>query len=245
MGCGASTAPVGDASSPSSAGTGGQVLLNSFENSTGNKCDYFKQTINARSPTVRLDTSESVRKIHVKGKLLNYTLNYCYVSQRGYYPDALGKANQDSYIVCESILGDRNCNLFGVFDGHGETGDKCSHFAAQHLCTNLAQELQEKGGLKAMDNGSAAVMEVLNAAHSKANYSLHNSSIDDALSGTTAITVLQKGDRLIVSNVGDSRAIIAQEIDGKLVYSPLSNDQTPYRKDERERLKKAVRCCCL
>jgi hypothetical protein len=80
------------------------------------------------------------------------------------------------------------------------------------------------------------------------------SSIDDSLSGTTGVTVLQKGDRLLVANVGDSRAIIASMVDGKLVYSPLSNDQTPYRKDERERLKKLVSCytitylrwwCCL
>eukprot|EP01034_Spumella_vulgaris_P021903 gene21902-27980_t len=47
-----------------------------------------------------------------------------------------------------------------------------------------------------------------------------------------------KGDQLIVGNVGDSRAIIASNVDGKLKYAPLSNDQTPYRKDERARLKK-------
>jgi serine/threonine protein phosphatase PrpC len=48
-----------------------------------------------------------------------------------------------------------------------------------------------------------------------------------------------KGDRLYVANVGDSRAIIASEqSDGSLKSLPLSNDQTPYRADERERLKK-------
>lgn len=45
--------------------------------------------------------------------------------------------------------------------------------------------------------------------------------------------------RLFISNVGDSRAIIASlSPDGRLVAKPLSNDQTPYRKDERERIKK-------
>ncbi len=42
-----------------------------------------------------------------------------------------------------------------------------------------------------------------------------------------------------MANVGDSRAIIGStNQDGKLKASCLSNDQTPFRKDERERLKK-------
>lgn len=33
-----------------------------------------------------------------------------------------------------------------------------------------------------------------------------------------------------VANVGDSRAIVIQEHEGKLMARPLSSDQTPYRK---------------
>ena len=74
-----------------------------------------------------------------------------------------------------------------------------------------------------------------------ANKDLHASAIDDTLSGTTGITAVIIGDMLYVGNVGDSRAIIASFEDGKLVSKPLSSDQTPYRKDERERIKKRVR----
>lgn len=45
-------------------------------------------------------------------------------------------------------------------------------------------------------------------------------------------------DVLYACNVGDSRVIIASEVDGDLKFCPLSSDQTPYRRDERERLKK-------
>jgi len=42
-----------------------------------------------------------------------------------------------------------------------------------------------------------------------------------------------------VANVGDSRAIIATDVGGRLESEALSADQTPYRKDERDRCKKA------
>eukprot|EP00604_Paraphysomonas_vestita_P004029 CAMPEP_0174824050 /NCGR_PEP_ID=MMETSP1107-20130205/30127_1 /TAXON_ID=36770 /ORGANISM="Paraphysomonas vestita, Strain GFlagA" /LENGTH=456 /DNA_ID=CAMNT_0016049263 /DNA_START=490 /DNA_END=1857 /DNA_ORIENTATION=+ len=68
---------------------------------------------------------------------------------------------------------------------------------------------------------------------------MHKANFDDSLSGTTGITIFVKGDTLYVANVGDSRAIIARENEeGKLRSHPLSIDQTPFRKDERERLKK-------
>ena len=76
-------------------------------------------------------------------------------------------------------------------------------------------------------------------AHNVTNEALHaDSSIDDSLAGTTSISVVCIDNRLIISNVGDSRAIIASlSSDGRLVAKALSNDQTPYRKDERERVK--------
>lgn len=44
---------------------------------------------------------------------------------------------------------------------------------------------------------------------------------------------------MCISNVGDSRAIVVSEDEtGKLKALPLSSDQTPYRKDERERVKR-------
>jgi len=72
------------------------------------------------------------------------------------------------------------------------------------------------------------------------NIECHNAAFDDTLSGTTAITILVRGRFLHIANVGDSRAIIctAHSTDhSKVVAEPLSIDQTPFRKDERERVK--------
>ena len=64
-------------------------------------------------------------------------------------------------------------------------------------------------------------------------------TIDDTMSGTTAIMVLINKGSIHVANVGDSRAIIAQMRDSHLTAYSLSQDQTPFRKDERERCKRA------
>ena len=53
---------------------------------------------------------------------------------------------------------------------------------------------------------------------------------DDALSGTTAISILLRGKTMFISNVGDSRAIVISSAGDRLVAKPLSVDQTPYRK---------------
>jgi cGMP-dependent protein kinase len=41
-----------------------------------------------------------------------------------------------------------------------------------------------------------------------------------------------------VANVGDSRCIAVKDEGGTLVPKPLSTDQTPYRRDERARVRK-------
>ncbi len=85
---------------------------------------------NLRSPLSLYEGAASVRAQRVQGGFLQLDLRYCYGSQKGFYPDNLTKANQDSFMVCERLLGDANCYVFGVFDGHGSLGDLCSHFAA-------------------------------------------------------------------------------------------------------------------
>lgn len=104
----------------------------------------------------------------------------------------------------------------------------------------LEKEIRARGGISVLENPTAQIDELYTKAFVHTNKALHKSQIDDTLSGTTGITAIIHGDILYVANVGDSRAIMGTLVDGRTRYLPLSNDQTPFRKDERERLKKKV-----
>lgn len=73
----------------------------------------------------------------------------------------------------------------------------------------------------------------------RTNDELRMSEIDDSMSGTTAILALVRGTQLIVANVGDSRAVLAERNGHELIAKDLSWDQTPMRPDECARVKSA------
>ncbi|XP_019439753.1 PREDICTED: probable protein phosphatase 2C 35 isoform X1 [Lupinus angustifolius] len=157
----------------------------------------------------------------------NLTLEYSVLTQRGYYPDSPDKANQDSFCIRTQIQGNPNVHFFGVYDGHGQFGSECSSFVKDSLVETLSHD-------------PVLLEDPVNAytsAFLTTNYELHNSEVDDSMSGTTAITVLVIGDTLYVANVGDSRAVLAVKDGDRIVAEDLSSDQTPFRRDECERVK--------
>ena len=157
----------------------------------------------------------------------NYHLEYLVLSRRGFYPESPDKENQDSFCIRTSIQGNPNAHFFGVFDGHGQFGMQCSNFVKDKLIEKLCNDP------KLLDNP----VQAYNSAFLCTNDELHTSEIDDSMSGTTAITVLVVGDTLYVANVGDSRAVIAVKEGNRVLAKDLSNDQTPFRKDEYERVR--------
>ena len=120
-----------------------------------------------------------------------------------------------------------------MFDGHGSVGHDCAIFCRNHLPGALAAAAAQGAG--------AGFHQAMTRAHVETNERLHKSDVDDTMSGTTSVSCVIRGKDLHIFNVGDSRAIIAHEAPtgGRLVAKALSYDQTPYRKDERERCKAA------
>eukprot|EP00934_Nitzschia_sp_Nitz4_P007140 Nitzschia sp. Nitz4//scaffold101_size76361//18153//20439//NITZ4_005596-RA/size76361-augustus-gene-0.1-mRNA-1//1//CDS//3329532140//7130//frame0 len=189
-------------------------------------------------------------------------LRYAFLSQKGFYPDDPHKPNQDAYSITERF-GNRESNdaYFAVYDGHGRDGDLCAQFArdkipgylAKHI--NRAKEKEARNHKADLDRLTSRTQgdplasvelskEQFQAsalrAHVECNQAMHHDpSLDDSLSGSTAISVYFHGrrNRITICNVGDSRAIVGKQDGRALKAFPLSRDQTPYRKDERARIK--------
>jgi len=222
----------------------------------------------------RIDCIDETRSATFGG----VSVRYAYLSQRGYYPDDANKANQDSYAVTHDFADRKTDAFFGVFDGHGRDGDKCAHFVRDNFGPMLKKRVKKARAELSLSQGEPVeevelskekVEEVLLKVHADCNRSLHVSQrVDDSLSGTTSISMYLHGNRnrITISNVGDSRAVIGRvagnsnnnnadinnnnnnsdaggttpppTTPGALKAFALSRDQTPYRRDERVRIRK-------
>lgn len=114
--------------------------------------------------------------------------------------------------------------LFGVFDGHG--GARAAEYVKQNLFSNLIKHPNFISDTK------SAIADAYSHTDSEFLKS-ENSQNKDA--GSTASTAILVGDRLLVANVGDSRAVICRG--GHAIA--VSRDHKPDQKDERQRIEEA------
>ena len=240
------------------------VAANNNNNNNANK-----ETAKAPEKALRqVECSDEPKEIICGG----LRLRYAYFSQKGYYPDDPHKPNQDAYSITERF-GNRESNdaLFAVYDGHGRDGDLCAQLARdqlpgfwhkhiqkhkEHESALLQQELSapkfQRGGdaMAKIELSKDQFQRASLKAHVECNQVMHqDGSLDDSLSGSTAISVYFHGrrNRMTICNVGDSRAVLGRADNnnggdnrrGRQAFKafPLSRDQTPYRKDERARVR--------
>ncbi|KAJ4958132.1 hypothetical protein NE237_025243 [Protea cynaroides] len=114
--------------------------------------------------------------------------------------------------------------LFGVFDGHG--GARAAEYVKQNLFSNLISHP------KFISDTKSAIADAYNHTDSEFLKSESNQNRD---AGSTASTAILVGDRLLVANVGDSRAVICRG--GNAIA--VSRDHKPDQTDERQRIEEA------
>ncbi|CAG9316843.1 unnamed protein product [Blepharisma stoltei] len=168
-------------------------------------------------------------------------------SRTGKTAGKLKKFNQDSYIICTNFCCYPDQYLFSILDGHGIYG----HIVSDYVKINLPQLLE--GYLPVItrphffrDNSAinSTDMSSLKQAFKKCYARLQKdlvlkSHIDISFSGTTACTVLIHENHLFCANVGDSRAVLGQLIDGHWIALALSRDHKPNEHSERLRIEKS------
>ncbi|GMH04250.1 hypothetical protein Nepgr_006089 [Nepenthes gracilis] len=130
-------------------------------------------------------------------------------------------------------------HFYGVFDGHG-----CSHVAFKckdRMHKIIKEDLERDGGStewkEAMERSflrmDKEAVETSNNQVSPCRCELQTPQCDAV--GSTAVVAIVTPDRIVVSNCGDSRAVLCRNG----VPIPLSSDHKPDRPDELHRIQAA------
>lgn len=113
--------------------------------------------------------------------------------------------------------------FFGIFDGHG--GAKAAEFAAENLDKNIIDEV--------MTRGENEIEEAVKQGYLNTDSDFLK---EDMRGGSCCVTALIRKGNLVVSNVGDCRAVLSRGG----VAEALTSDHCPSRKDEKERVETLV-----
>jgi serine/threonine protein phosphatase PrpC len=89
---------------------------------------------------------------------------------------------QDAAFTCWPLGGDPNVALFGVFDGHGDSGHRCAHFCMRRVCEFVEARAGElvtelAGSRGSSSQGSSAAGAVLTAAFLHADQQLGKATL--------------------------------------------------------------------
>ena len=133
-------------------------------------------------------------------------------------------------------------------DGHGTNGHFVSQFCGEALKKFFSDEnnfitKKEKGKLtkdllyQKLTNNNYSLLKKF---YNKLQEDLINASFDTHFSGTTMVVIYQIDNKIICSNVGDSRAILVSKIGNEDFQAiKLSNDQKPTNPEEQKRIEES------
>ena len=217
-----------------------------FNYNINNKNIYQNQNIymnynNSNNHNINNNPNINLENITMKDTSIisNFGIKGCKsITQAGKERTGHRKKNQDNYIIEKNINNLLGFNLFAILDGHGENGHIVSQLASKYLIkkfTNISKEyndieklydfLKKSDFQKIIDIFLEIDKEIIN-----------QKNFDISLSGTTCVLVIQLGEHLICSNIGDSRAILIYEENNINKIFELSHDSKPDIPEEEKRI---------
>ena len=143
--------------------------------------------------------------------------------------------NQDNYFIFKNFAEHKDYIYMSVCDGHGVEGHFVSEFIKEVLPYYMSENLKDKDILNQKEITHQIITETFLIVN---NMLVANENINSLFSGTTCVSVIFTPERLIVPNIGDSRAVLARfdRDSGKYKAIELSRDHKPTEKDEAKRI---------
>ncbi|KAL2337657.1 hypothetical protein Fmac_012103 [Flemingia macrophylla] len=160
------------------------------------------------------------------------------------------RINQDALTVWEDFIGQKEMTFCGVFDGHGPLGHKIAQRIRDKLPLKLSasikqsqQKFSKHHDANVSNRGSDG--EIYVEDHQNMSFAswegmftrcfkemdeelAKNIDTDGFRGGSTAVILIKQGDKLIIGNLGDSRAVLCRRApDNNLIPVQLTVDLTP------------------
>ena len=192
------------------------------EDSSQNKIENKNDKPNIESPS-------AIKKVTKK---IKYMYPFTHVGFDGEEPK---ENNQDNYFIFKNFAGHSDYIYLSVCDGHGVEGHYVSEFIKEVLPFYMSENLKNRNILTEKETTHQIITETFLIVN---NMLVANENINSLFSGSTCVSVIFTPERLIVPNIGDSRAVLARfdKISGKYKAIELSRDHKPTEKDEAKRI---------
>ncbi|CAH8257412.1 unnamed protein product [Arabidopsis lyrata] len=130
------------------------------------------------------------------------------------------KFMEDTHRIVPCLVGSSKKSFFGVYDGHG--GGKAAEFVAENLHKHVVEMMENC-------KEKEEKVEAFKAAYLRTDRDFLEKGV---VSGACCVTALIQDQEMIVSNLGDCRAVLCR----RGVAEALTNDHKAGRDDEKERI---------
>ena len=170
-------------------------------------------------------------------KKIKDILPYTHVGFDGEEPK---ENNQDNYFIYKNFMSKKDYIYMSVCDGHGIEGHFVSGFMKEILPYDMSENLKNCNLMTESEKEREKIHQIIKETFIIANEKLvDNEEINSLFSGSTCVSVIYTPEKLIVPNIGDSRAVLGRLVNKeKNEYKAinLSRDHKPTEKDEAQRI---------
>ena len=203
---------------------------------------YDKEDIKEQKLKKEKKIPEKEKEIPIKEdikvrKLIKDILPYTHVGFDGEEPK---ENNQDNYFIYKNFMNKKDYIYMSVCDGHGAEGHFVSDFIKETLPYDMSENLKNMNILTENEKEKNKIYQIITETFIFANEKLvENEEINSLFSGSTCVSVIYTPEKLIVPNIGDSRAVLGRLINketNEYKAINLSRDHKPTEKDEAQRI---------
>ena len=196
--------------------------------------DPLKQKEINESPLKKSNENKIPEK-PIKNKVYKKIRDIYEYSHVGFDGEQPKENNQDNYFIYKNFADHKDYIYMSVCDGHGIEGHFVSDFIKDALPYCMSENLKNTNILSETELTHQIITETFIDVN---NMLVANENINSLFSGSTCVSVIYTPERLIVPNIGDSRAVLARYDNITKSYKAidLSRDHKPTEKDESQRI---------